>query len=106
LSQSFTDRLWCGQNEKWWIMGRSRDQFGPELQPLYLARIEDLRHGDLVKVDCTACYHVALLTPESLLRLSLDPRAKVLDLKTRVRCRGCVANDAISCDGPTRSKSR
>ena len=30
LSQSFTDRLWCGQNEKWWIMGRSRDQFGPE----------------------------------------------------------------------------
>jgi hypothetical protein len=30
LSQSFTDRLWCGQNEKWWIMGRSRDQFAPE----------------------------------------------------------------------------
>ena len=30
LSQSFTDRLWCGLNEKWWIMGRSRDQFGPE----------------------------------------------------------------------------
>src|SRR6201981_4130455 len=30
LSQSFTDRLWCGQNEKWWIMGRRRDQFGPE----------------------------------------------------------------------------
>ena len=30
LSQSFTDRLWCGQSEKWWIMGRSRDQFGPE----------------------------------------------------------------------------
>ena len=30
LSQSFADRLWCGLNEKWWIMGRSRDQFGPE----------------------------------------------------------------------------
>src|SRR5215472_3093292 len=30
LSQSFTDRLWSEQNEKWWIMGRSRDQFGPE----------------------------------------------------------------------------
>ena len=30
LSQSFTDRLWCGQNEKWWIMARSRDWFGPE----------------------------------------------------------------------------
>src|SRR5215472_11767920 len=23
LSQSFTDRLWCGQNEKWWIMGEA-----------------------------------------------------------------------------------
>jgi uncharacterized protein DUF1810 len=30
LSQSFTDRLWSEQNEKWWIVGRSRDQFGPE----------------------------------------------------------------------------
>ena len=30
LSQSFADRLWCGLNEKWWIMGRSRDQFGSE----------------------------------------------------------------------------
>jgi len=26
------------------------------MQPLYLARIEDLRHGDLVKVDCAACH--------------------------------------------------
>ena len=29
------------------------------MQPLYLARIEDLRRGDLVKVDCAACHHVA-----------------------------------------------
>jgi hypothetical protein len=34
------------------------------MQPHYLARIEDLRHGDLIKVDCAACHHVALLTPE------------------------------------------
>jgi hypothetical protein len=61
------------------------------MTPLYLARIEDLRHGDLVKVDCAACHHVALLTPEFLLRLGLSPQAKVLDLKTRVRCRGCGA---------------
>jgi hypothetical protein len=59
------------------------------MQPLYLARIEDLRHGDLVKVDCAACHHVAVLTPDFLLRLGLDPQAKVLDLKERVRCRGC-----------------
>jgi hypothetical protein len=36
--------------------------------PLYAARIEDLRRGDFVKVDCGACHTVALLTPEALLR--------------------------------------
>jgi ribosomal protein S27E len=61
------------------------------MQPLYLARIEDLGRGDLVKVDCAACHHVALLTPEFLVRLGLSPQAKVLDLQTRVRCRGCGA---------------
>jgi hypothetical protein len=61
------------------------------MQPLHLARIEDLRHGDLVRVDCAACHHVALLTPDFLLRLGLDPRVKVLDLTGRVRCRRCGA---------------
>jgi hypothetical protein len=28
--------------------------------------------GDVVKVDCTACHHVALLTPEALLKLGLS----------------------------------
>ena len=59
--------------------------------PLYLARIEDLGRGDVVKVDCAACHHVALLTPDSLLKLGLSPNAKVLDLKGRVRCCGCGA---------------
>jgi len=58
--------------------------------PLYAARIEDLGQSDFVKVDCAACYHVALLTPEFLLRLGLSPRVKVIDLE-RVRCRGCGA---------------
>jgi hypothetical protein len=61
------------------------------MQPLYLARIEDLGRGDLVKVDCAACHHVALLTPEFLLRFEISPWVKVLDLKERVRCRGCGA---------------
>jgi hypothetical protein len=61
------------------------------MQPLYLARIEDLGHGDVVRVDCAACHHIALLTPDFLLRLGLSPQAKVLDLKSRVRCRGCGA---------------
>src|SRR5436309_3044239 len=55
--------------------------------PLYTARIEDLGQGDFVKVDCAACHHVALLTPEALLRVGLNPEAKVLDLKIRFRCR-------------------
>ena len=61
------------------------------MQPLYLARIEDLGRGDLVQINCAACHHVALLTPDFLLRLGLSPQAKVLDLKGRVRCRGCGA---------------
>jgi hypothetical protein len=56
--------------------------------PLSAARIEDLEPGDFVKVDCPACHHVALLTPESLLRVGLSPTAKVLDLKGRLRCKG------------------
>ena len=50
-----------------------------------MARIEDLGRGDLVKIDCAACH------PEFLLRLGLSPQVKVLDLKERVRCRGCGA---------------
>jgi len=57
--------------------------------PLYAARIEDLGRGNLAKVDCAACHHVALLTPEALLRVGLSPAAKVLDLQGRFRCRGC-----------------
>jgi ribosomal protein S27E len=61
------------------------------MQPLYLARIEDLGRSDFVKVDCAACYHVALLTHDFLLRLGLSPHTKVLELTGRVRCRGCGA---------------
>jgi hypothetical protein len=43
------------------------------MQPLYLARIEDLGRSDFVKVDCAACQHVALLTPDFLLRLGARP---------------------------------
>jgi hypothetical protein len=37
--------------------------------PRYAVRIEGLGRGDLVKVNCAACQHVALLTPDALLRL-------------------------------------
>jgi hypothetical protein len=45
--------------------------------PLYAAEIKDLGLGDFVKVDCAACHHVALLTPEALMKVGLSPAAKV-----------------------------
>ena len=65
--------------------------------PLYLARIVDLGPGDIVKVDCAAWSHTALLSTAFLSRLDLDPRDKALDLKNRtvprLRCArsgGCL----------------
>jgi hypothetical protein len=40
--------------------------------------------GRTLKVYCAACHHVALLTPEALLRAGLSAAAKVLDLKGRL----------------------
>jgi hypothetical protein len=57
--------------------------------PLYAARIEDLGRGDFVKVDWAAYGRTALLTSAFLTRLGLEVRQRVLDLKGRVRCRGC-----------------
>ena len=54
-----------------------------------LGGAEDVGRGEFVKVDFAACHHVAVLTPEALLRIGLRPAAKVLDLKGRLRCRGC-----------------
>ena len=72
------------------LMGRTFQELRRRrMLPLYAPRIEDLGSGDFVKVDCAACHHVALLTPEALLRAGLSPAAKVLDLKERLRCRGC-----------------
>jgi len=41
--------------------------------------------------DCAACHHVALLTLEVLIKAGLSNTVKVLDLKDRLRCRGCGA---------------
>ena len=62
---------------------------GVEMVPLYATRIEDLGRGDFVKVDCAACGHTGFFHASTLARLGLKPRHRVLDLKDRVRCRGC-----------------
>ena len=69
---------------------------GARMLPLYAARIEDLGQGDFVKVDCAACRHVALLSPEFLLRRGLSLQTKVLDLKERVRGCGKRGRAAVS----------
>ena len=70
------------------LLQERTENMGSEMVPLYLAKIEDLGPGDLVKIDC-ACSHTALLTAESLLQRGRGNREKVLDLKDRVRCRRC-----------------
>ena len=59
--------------------------------PLYAARIQDLGHGDFVKVECIGCGHVGLLAPDKLRikGLTLPPYTPVLDLEPRLRCREC-----------------
>jgi ribosomal protein S27E len=57
--------------------------------PLYVACIANLGSSDFVKLDCAGCSHTALIASAFLNRLGLSPRHKVLDLKDRVRCRGC-----------------
>jgi hypothetical protein len=91
---------WMAANRRWRgaraILEHSRNS-GIGVLPLYLVRIEDLGRGDLVKVDCAACHHVALLTPEFLLRLGFRPHVKVLDLKWRQvpRMRGEGTGDRV-----------
>ena len=43
---------------------------------LYIPQIAALAWGDFVNVDCAACHHIALLTPEPLLRVGLSPAAR------------------------------
>lgn len=43
---------------------------------LYIPQIAALAWGDFVNVDCAARHHIALLTPEPLLRVGLSPAAR------------------------------
>jgi len=55
---------------------------------LYAARISDLGPGDFVQVEC-GCGHSELLTAAMLATAGVGPDQKVLDLKTRLKCREC-----------------
>jgi hypothetical protein len=58
--------------------------------PLYAARIEDLKPGDGVLIECGACGHETTIPHNGLVHgLRLQPAEKVLDLAPRLRCREC-----------------
>ena len=58
------------------LMMAFQEQGSREMLPLYAVRIEDLGQGDFLKLDCTVCHHVALVTPEALRGLGLPPAAR------------------------------
>ena len=77
----------------------------PRMLPLYAARIEDLRPGDFVKVDCAACHPADAGSPAEG---QPEPRGQVLDLKGRFRCRGCgrKGRAVVSVRFPGRARER
>ena len=61
------------------------------MQPLYTARVSDLKAGDFVIVECGACGHDGLIHPAALPSLGLGPDERIVDLAPRLRCRECDA---------------
>jgi hypothetical protein len=60
------------------------------MRALYEARLEDLRPGDLVKVECV-CGHTELLTAQMLATAGVKPYQHIIDLQLKLRCRECDA---------------
>ena len=71
------------------------------MQPLYLARIEDLGRGDLVQVDCAACHHVARCGRRSSCCGSGSARSP----RCLISNRGSGAADAERGGGPSSRSS-
>ena len=58
------------------------------MRALYEARLEDLRPGDLVQLECL-CGHTELLTATMLATAGVKPYETILDLQPKLRCREC-----------------
>jgi hypothetical protein len=70
---------------------QSKNEAG-EMVPFYAARIEDLKPGDFVMVECGASGHTTTIPPIGLVHgLRLAPAERVIDLAPRLRCRECDA---------------
>jgi hypothetical protein len=68
------------------------------MQPLYLARIEDLGRGDVVKVNCAAGHQVARCGPRTSCCGSGSAGKPRCSISNRgVRYRRCGAKRELSC---------
>jgi hypothetical protein len=67
------------------------------MRALFEARLEDLRPGDLVKIECI-CGHSELLTAIMLASAGVKPSQTVLDLGLKLRCRECDMREGDHLD--------
>jgi hypothetical protein len=58
------------------------------VRPLYDCRVEDLGPSDVLIVEC-GCGHTEHLTPAMLKTAGVKPYSKLLDLKSRLKCKSC-----------------
>jgi hypothetical protein len=49
------------------------------MQPLYAARVTDLKPGDFVIVECVSCGHDWLIHPAALPSLGLGSNERIVD---------------------------
>jgi hypothetical protein len=61
------------------------------MRALFEARLSDLGPCDFVKVECTACVHVEMLTATMLGSAGVKAYETILDLESKMRCRQCDA---------------
>ena len=54
----------------------------------FAVRIEDLTAGDVVKVTCRTCDHVAFVTAETL-QAKFKPAFRLVAIEHNFRCRHC-----------------
>jgi rubredoxin len=64
------------------------DSASPARPPRYAFRLEDLRAFHLVRADCRACGHKAIV-PNAALTQGRPGYTRLVDLERRLRCRKC-----------------
>jgi hypothetical protein len=74
--------------------------------PLYATRIEDLGPGDIVKADCAAGHHVALLTAEGCCGRGDEASWTARSLALSLALSGESDPTALTVSGGSRAQTR